>query len=62
MVVHIEADDKGATDWPLQVDAEEETPEQLIASRMQQRPGRRDVPLRFFLKDPREIEHVAPSL
>jgi hypothetical protein len=41
MVVHIEADDKGG-DWPLKVDAEEETPEQLIASRMKQRPGGRD--------------------
>jgi hypothetical protein len=61
MAVHVEADDKGAADWPLQVDAEEETPEQLTASGMQQRPGCCDVSARFFLKDSREIEHVAPS-
>jgi hypothetical protein len=61
MVVHIEADDKGATDWPLQVDAEEQTPARLIACRMQKRPGRRDVPPRFFLENPCDIEHVAPS-
>lgn len=62
MVVHIEADDKGATDWPMQVDAEEETPEWLIASRMEERPGSRDVPARFFLKNPGDIEHIAPPL
>jgi hypothetical protein len=59
--MHVESDDKGATDWPLEVDAEEETPKHLIPARMQQRPSCRDMPLRFCLKDPREIEHVAPS-
>jgi hypothetical protein len=61
MVVHIEADDKGATDWPLQVDAEEQTPARLIACRMQKRPGRRVVPTRFFLENPGANEHLAPS-
>jgi hypothetical protein len=61
MVVHVEADDEGAADWPLQLDAEEETRKTLIASGTQQRPGRRDLSSRLFLDDASQIEHVAPS-
>jgi hypothetical protein len=62
MDVHIKANDKGAADWPLQLNAEEETRKTLIASRTQKRPGRRDLSLWLFLEDTREIEHVAPSM